>query len=94
MMTPEQLAAAERVLAERAVVADIEAEGVRIYIAPDHSVRVYDVRPMLDRWERCDISIDMAAIALAYAEQRGLIEVTQRDMDHQPRTVRILRDPA
>lgn len=94
MMTPEQINAAERMVAERAVVADIETEGVAIRVAPDHQRRVYDVRPMLDPRERCDISIDMAAIALAYAEARGLIAVTERDLDGQPRTVRILRDPA
>ena len=94
MMTPEQLAAAERLLAERAVVCDIETEGVRIRIAPDHASRVYDVRPMLDTRERCDWSVDMAAIALAYAETRGLISVTERDLEGQPRTVRIVREPA
>lgn len=94
MMTPEQIAAAERLMAERAVVADIENEGLRIRVAPDHKPRVYDVRPMLDPRERCDFSVDMNGIALAYAEARGLIHVIDRDLDGQPRTVRIVRDPA
>lgn len=93
-VTAEQMAVAERIIAEAAVVADIECEGVAIRVTPDHSARLYDVRPMLDERERCPITIDMAALALAYAEWHGLIQVVERDLDGLPRTVRILRDPA
>lgn len=91
-VTAEQMAVAQRMIAEAAVVADIECEGVRL--EPSDSQRVYDVRPMFDERERCPITIDMAAIALAYAQWHGLIEVLARDAAGQPSTVRILRDPA
>lgn len=93
-VTAEQMAVAERMLAEAAVVADIESEGIHVRIAPDHAPRVYDVRRMLDPREHSPITIDMVAIALAYAEHRKLIEVLEVDADGQAVVVRILRSPA
>ena len=88
---PLNMEAAERMLAEAAVVADIESEGVHL---PGDTPRLYDVRPMMDEREHHFISIDMNAIALAYAQWRGLIEVTERDAKGQPATVRVIRSPA
>lgn len=58
-------------LADRAVVADIEGEA-----APtDHrGARWLDIRPMLSPHEHAPQVLDMAAEALAYARMRGLIE--------------------
>lgn len=86
---PLALAAAERLLAEAAVVADIECEGIQV----GDTGRVYDVRPMLDLREHHPISADLNAIALWYAHQRGLIYVIERDTNGGPLVVRVLRSP-
>jgi hypothetical protein len=80
----------ERLLAEAAVVADIECEGEPVErLGP----KAYDVRPMLDEREHHPLSIDMNALALAYAQWRGLIEVLERDAAGQPAIVRVVRLP-
>lgn len=84
---------AERMLAEAAVVADIECEGISVS-GGSTLPRTWDVRPMLDVREHHPISIDMNALGLAYAEWRGLIQVLERDANHQPVLVRIIRSPA
>lgn len=72
MGTPESTTAAlAHQLADRASVADIECHGVQVHT---HGQRWYDTRPMLDRHEYCDQSIDMARQAIDYALQRGLVE--------------------
>lgn len=78
----ENLAASMARIADRAVIADIEAEAIRVGARGD---RTYDVRPMLDEREQPPEHIDMFSEALAYALMRGL--VTQGD---QPWLVRIV----
>jgi hypothetical protein len=58
-------------LADAYCVSDIETSAAPVGVA---SARWYDVRPMLDDREHSPAVIDMAAQALAYATQRGLIE--------------------
>lgn len=58
-------------IADRAVIADIETNGVRVGPRGD---RLYDVRPMLDQREHGPESVDMASEALAYALARGLVQ--------------------
>lgn len=58
-------------IADRAVLADIECEGVAEHM---EGHRWYDTRPMLDPRERPDDMIEMAAQAIDYAVQRGLVE--------------------
>lgn len=57
-------------IADRAVIADIETEGVRVGPLAE---RRYDIRPMLDEREHCPQDIDMASEALGYAVARGLV---------------------
>jgi hypothetical protein len=57
-------------LADRAVITDIETHGIRVGTAPS---RVYDVRPMLDEREHSSACVEMARQALAWAELRGLV---------------------
>lgn len=71
-------------IAARAVVADIETEGVAV--GPRHD-RTYDVRPMLDEHEHSAEVVDMAREALRYALARGL--VTQVD-ERQPHILRVV----
>lgn len=59
-------------LANRATAADIETNAVPTRTAGDDYVW-YDVRPMTDPHEHCGVAVDMAAEALAYADQSGLI---------------------
>lgn len=76
---------AERI-ADRAVVADIEAWCPAFKL---HDVTWIDVRPLLDERELSMQCIDMNTEALAYAEMRGLIA---RHPDHA-HLVRITRHP-
>ncbi len=72
-------------IADAAVVADIESEGLSV----DGSAGWYDVRPMLSENEHSTQCIDMATQALRYAVMRGL---AQRHPDHA-HLVRITRSP-
>lgn len=71
-------------LADQAVIADIESEGFGMHF---EGMNWYDVRPMLDEREHSLQVIDMAREALEYARQRGLIA---RHPDHS-HLVRIVR---
>lgn len=66
-------------IADRAVVADIESMSIMAGRTPDGRP-IYDTRPMLDRREHCDESIEMATQALRFARQRGLV----REQPGQP----------
>ena len=57
-------------IADRAVICDIESEGVAE--GPRH-LRCYDIRPMLDAREHSHEVVDMFSEALAYAIARGLV---------------------
>ena len=69
-ITAADLAHSALAIADRAVISDIETEGVRIGPSAD---RTYDIRPMLDEREHGPESVDMASEALAYAAGRRLI---------------------
>lgn len=60
-------------IADRAVVCDIESECVRERMGPANAW-YYDTRPMLDLREQGPEGVDMARQALAYAAERRLIE--------------------
>jgi hypothetical protein len=68
-LTPEQMARLQQRLADRAAVADIQTQAVRIQ---QPGGPWYDVRPMIDRHEHDAVSIDMAREAIDYALQRRL----------------------
>lgn len=68
------LIASMAAIADRAVIADIETEGVRV---GQRKARCYDIRPMLDEREHSPQSIDMASEALAYAIARGIVAFDQ-----------------
>lgn len=55
-------------IADRAVVADIESEGVHICGCTGW----YDIRPMVDEREHSPQCIDMNKLAIDYALMRGL----------------------
>ena len=57
-------------IAKRAVVADIETNGV--LVATDEPGRWYDTRPMLDLREHSPEMVDMLTEALAFAVDTGL----------------------
>lgn len=78
----DHLAATMARIADRAVITDIESEGVRV---GDRGERTYDIRPMLDEREQPPENIDMFGEALGYALARGI--VTQGE---QPWLVRIV----
>jgi hypothetical protein len=59
-------------IAARAVVTDIESEGVRV---GPQSERCYDVRPMLDEREHSPELIDQAREALAFAAAMRIVEI-------------------
>ncbi len=69
--TALQLLQQAMAIANRAVISDIETEGVRVDLGDGQ--RWYDTRPMLDPRERCPDSIEMATQALDYAEKSGLV---------------------
>jgi hypothetical protein len=71
-------------IAARAVVADIESEGIRIGPPSD---RCYDVRPMLDEREHSPELIDQAREAIAFALAMRLVE---QDDPSQPNLLRIV----
>lgn len=58
-------------LADRAVVADIESEGIAQ--TDEHGRKWYDTRPMLDERELPPDFVEMNRQALDYAHQRGLV---------------------
>ena len=86
-LTPLGLAKLQQRIADAAVIADIETACVRTGPAAH---RLWDTRPMLDPREHCPESIDMAELALLYAELRGLITI---DTLH-PHLVRINPQPS
>ena len=57
-------------IANRAVIADIETEGVRVDLGD--GLRWYDTRPMFDPREHADEVIEMLRQAIAYAEAAGI----------------------
>lgn len=70
-------------LADHKVLADIQAECH--LVSPRHDPQGWrDIRPMLDQRERSAMATDMAAEALAYARDRGLIE-------HHPNSAHLVR---
>lgn len=71
-------------IANRAVIADIESEAVRVHDMPGG--RWYDVRPMLDAREHPPESIDMANEALRYAQDCGLVR-THPEHEHLVRVL-------
>lgn len=71
-------------IADRAVVCDIEGEGVR---GGSLGVRSYDIRSMLDEREHPQEFIDIAREALAWAVARRLVVI---DDAAQPHIVRIV----
>lgn len=71
-------------IASRAVICDIECEGIRI--GPAHD-RTWDVRPMLDEREHSPEFVDMAREAVAFALAMRLAVVD--DASH-PHIVRIV----
>jgi hypothetical protein len=82
MIMDAAVASAVRI-ADRAVICDIESEGVRIGA---QSERRYDVRPMLDEREHSPEFIDMARESLAYAAARRLVLLDEQT----PHLVRIV----
>jgi hypothetical protein len=60
-------------LADRAVVCDVEDEGIR-HPSPD-SARVYDITTMFDPREHSSECLDMASQAIAYGVSRGLFKL-------------------
>lgn len=58
-------------IANRAVVTDIECGAHCVDIGD--GLRWWDIRPMLDDREHCSESIDMAAEAIAYALDSGVV---------------------
>ncbi len=67
---PRGLIASALAIADRAVIADIETEGISWGRKGD---RIYDIRPLIDEREHSHETIDMAEQALGYAVARGLI---------------------
>lgn len=63
-----------RDLADRAVIADIETEGIAT--TDEQGTRWYDVRHLLDPREQPSECIDMFSQAVSYALARGLISVS------------------
>lgn len=88
--TAAQLAAAERRIAEAAVISDIECHGLAVSGA---GPRAYDVHLLTDPREHCASVVDMMRQALAYAHWRGLIQTLRRLPDGTPTLVRIVRNP-
>lgn len=74
-------------LADRAVVCDVEAEGIR-HPSPA-SARVYDITTMFDPREHTPEFLDMASQAIAYGISRGLFEL----LPGPCMLVRMLRPP-
>lgn len=66
-----RLAELAHTLADRAVISDIECEGIAETDAQGR--KWYDTRPMIDPREQPDDAIEMALQALSYAHERGLI---------------------
>lgn len=58
-------------LADRAVVTDIESDGIAQ--TDEHGRKWYDTRPMLDEREMPADFVEMNRQALEYAQQRGLV---------------------
>jgi hypothetical protein len=85
---PDQLHALALLLADRAVISDIECQGVR---DPDDRA-VYDLRPMFDEREAPPDFIEMSRQAVLYAVWRGLIARLPGPRGGQWQ-VRILRRP-
>jgi len=75
-------------LADRAVVCDVETEGIRCP-APA-GAPVYDITPMFDSREHSPEFLDMASQGIAYGVGRGLFEL----LPELPVRVRLLRRPA
>jgi hypothetical protein len=67
------------VIADRAVIADIECECTCIDPGPGGGW--WDTRVMLDPRELCDDLVEMNRQALQYAQQRGLI-TAHHDLPH------------
>lgn len=59
-------------IAERAVISDIESEGIQVELG---GVLYHDIRPMIDEREVPAEWIDMTSEAIAYALSEGLFEM-------------------
>lgn len=64
-------------LANRAVISDIETEGVKVKL---DGATWWDTRPMVDPQEHAPLVVDMARQAIDYALQAGL--VTRHPYEH------------
>lgn len=77
-------------LADRAVVCEVETEGVLVEgSARDGQCPVYDIGAMFNTNEHSPFVIDMANEAIAYGIARGLFEL----LPDPPIRVRLLRRP-
>lgn len=85
-ITAALFASALRV-ADRAVVADIEAEAQRVN--QGQMPPVYDISAMVDEREHSPLFVDMNTEAIAYGIARGLLEM----LPTPPLRVRVLRMP-
>jgi len=65
------LESSARHIAERAVISDIESDGIAVEF---DGVRYYDIRPLVDLREVPGELLDMASEALAYALGAGIFE--------------------
>ena len=93
MSGPDESATAAMVatalqLADRAVVCDVETEGICLARRLDGE-KLYDVTTMFDPREHSPEFLDMASQAIAYGVSRGLFEL----LPGPPMLVRLLRRP-
>ena len=82
------LLARSLLIAKRAVLADIETEGV--LVALDEPGHWYDIRPLQDPREHCAEVLDMFAQALAFAVDAGVV----KQHSQLPHLVRVNREPS
>lgn len=68
-------------LADRASISDIEMYATRCGVDAQQRP-IYDTRPMIDRREHCDDTVEMAMQAITYAASRGLIRQASSDSPH------------
>lgn len=61
-------------LADRAVVCDVETEGICLAMRVDGE-KLYDLTPMFDPREHSPEFLDMASQGIAYGVSRGLFEL-------------------
>ena len=81
------LVASALLLADRAVVCDVETEGIRLVVPA--GALVYDITAMFDSREHSPEFLDMASQGIAYGIARGLFE----RLPGPPMRVRLMRRP-